>query len=126
MRKMLATLGMVAVAAGLLLAGCSGSGPSSKKPESAPVPSSGHSSSPASLALTTRPVPPYHESADTAKPFPQLLPASYFRDYPLVARAYKIAGEIPAVIAQQPCYCHCHKVGHRSLLDCYASDHGAG
>jgi hypothetical protein len=130
MRKMLPTLGMVAVAAGLLLAGCSGSGPSSAKPESAKnsavAPPSAHSSSPASPALSTRPVPPYHESANAAKPFPQLLPASYFRGYPLVARAYKIAGEIPAVIAQQPCYCYCHKVGHRSLLDCYASDHGAG
>jgi hypothetical protein len=55
-----------------------------------------------------------------------LLPAAYFRGYPLAARAYKAASEIPDVAAQQPCYCFCDKFGHRSLLDCYASNHGAG
>jgi hypothetical protein len=54
------------------------------------------------------------------------VPASVFRDYPAVARAYQIASQIPGVIAQQPCFCYCDKFGHRSLLDCYASDHGAG
>lgn len=71
-------------------------------------------------------VPPYHNSAEAAKPFPRLLPATYFRSHPVVARAYQIASEIPGVIAQQPCYCYCDKFGHRSLLDCYASEHGAG
>ncbi len=70
-------------------------------------------------------VPPYHESAAAARPFPRLVPAAYFRN-PIVARAYEVAAEIPEVIAQQPCYCKCDKFGHRSLLDCYASDHGAG
>ncbi len=70
-------------------------------------------------------VPPYHESAAAARPFPRLVPAGYFRN-PIVARAYEIAAEIPEVVAQQPCYCRCDKFGHRSLLDCYASDHGAG
>jgi hypothetical protein len=71
-------------------------------------------------------VPPFHTSAEAAKPFPELLPAAYFRGTPLIAHAYAIAAEIPAVIAQQPCYCFCDSYGHRSLLDCYASDHGAG
>ena len=72
-------------------------------------------------------VPPYHKSAKDAKPLPQLLPASAFSDRPLVARAYQIANEIPAVLAQQPCYCHCDKeYGHGSLLDCFASSHTAG
>lgn len=71
-------------------------------------------------------VPPHHESAKAARPHPKLLPASHFREYPVVARAYRFAAEIPDVIAQQPCYCSCDDVGHRSLLDCFASNHGAG
>jgi hypothetical protein len=71
-------------------------------------------------------VPPYFPNADAAKPYPNLIPASYYRQYPLVERAYKIAGQIPGVLAQQPGYCYCDRVGHRSLLDCYASDHAAG
>ena len=72
-------------------------------------------------------VPPYHKNARDAKPLPRLLPASDFIDRPMVARAYKIANEIPLVLAQQPCYCHCNKYfGHSSLLDCFASTHTAG
>lgn len=81
--------------------------------------------SPTSPAVTSK-TPPYHESAEAAKPFPQLLPAAYFRNTPLAARAYRIASELPEVLAQQPCYCYCDRYGHTSLLDCYASDHGAG
>lgn len=71
------------------------------------------------------PVPPYYASADAAKPYPKLIPATAFREYPLAERAYKIAAEIPGVLAQQPCYCYCDRIGHHSLLDCYASDHAA-
>ena len=71
-------------------------------------------------------VPPYYESAEAAKPYPKLIPATYYGQYPLVERAYKDAAEIPGVLAQQPCYCYCDRVGHRSLLDCYTSDHAAG
>ena len=73
-----------------------------------------------------RPAPPFYVSAQAAKPFPKLIPAEYYRRYPLVERAYKDAAEIPGVLAQQPCYCHCDSVGHHSLLDCYSSDHAAG
>jgi hypothetical protein len=75
----------------------------------------------------TQAIPPYHKSAEDAKPLPRLLPASTFSDRPLVARAYEIASEIPFVLAQQPCYCHCDKAfGHGSLLDCFVSSHTAG
>lgn len=70
-------------------------------------------------------VPPYFENALAAKPFPKLLPASYFAGYTAAAKAYRSAGEIADVIAQQPCYCYCDEVGHRSLLDCYSSEHAA-
>jgi len=80
---------------------------------------------PATGAAGPTRIPPYFESAEAAKPFPKLLPAAYFLRSPLVASAYRLASEIPGVIAQQPCYCYCDKYNHRSLLDCYASDHGA-
>ncbi len=70
-------------------------------------------------------VPPFHEDPSTAKPFPETLSPSLF-DIPAVARAYQVAGEIPEVLAQQPCYCYCDGHGHGSLLDCYASYHGSG
>lgn len=70
--------------------------------------------------------PPYHKSAKDAQPLPHTLPPSQFSN-PLVAEAYEIAGEIPDVLAQQPCYCHCDKeFGHGSLLDCFVSTHTAG
>ncbi|HUI40467.1 MAG TPA: CYCXC family (seleno)protein [Terriglobia bacterium] len=86
-----------------------------------------HSSASGASKPAGQPVPPYHKSAADAKPLPRILPASDFSDRPLVARAYQIASEIPTVLAQQPCYCHCDKeFGHTSLLDCFASSHTAG
>jgi len=114
-------LALAALTTGVLTAGCSRSEPETEwKPVPAEMPKR------ESAAPAARPVPPYHASAEAAKPFPELVPAEYFRDYLLVARAYRIAAQIPGVIAQQPCFCYCDKIGHRSLLDCYASDHGAG
>lgn len=69
-------------------------------------------------------VPPFHPTVEAARPLPRTLPASWFRN-PLVARAYAIAERLPEVLVQQPCYCWCDQFGHGSLLDCYASDHGA-
>jgi len=114
----------ILLTAGLLLAACSQSEPAppAAKPAASPPPA--HDASPP--PKPARPLPPYHESAEAAEPFPRLMPASRYQDYPVVARAYEIAARIPAVIAQQPCFCYCDKFGHRSLLDCYASDHGAG
>ncbi len=70
-------------------------------------------------------LPPFHASLAEAQPLPRTLPASRFGNS-IVARAYRVAERIPGVLAQQPCYCSCEKFGHGSLLDCYASDHGAG
>lgn len=79
---------------------------------------------PGSTENTSAQIPPYFKSAEAAKPFPNLMPPERYQGYPAVQRAYRIAHEMPGVIAQQPCYCWCE--GHRSLLDCYSSDHGAG
>lgn len=72
-----------------------------------------------------RPLPLFYESEQAAEPLPRTLSPAYFRN-PYVAEAYRVAQRIPGVLAQQPCYCQCDKVGHRSLLDCYVSTHGAG
>lgn len=81
---------------------------------------------PQTTTVAAEPVPPYLSATDAAGKLPRTLPASDFKPYPIVARAYRIAERIPAVLAQQPCYCHCDKFGHGSLLDCFANDHGAG
>ena len=39
--------------------------------------------------------------------------------------AYQAAKEIPQVLAQLPCYCHCDRGhGHKSLHSCFESEHG--
>jgi hypothetical protein len=83
-------------------------------------------SNPAPVAAPAAQIPPYFDSAEAAMPFPTLLSPELFRNHALVTRAYEIAAQITGVLAQQPCYCHCDKFGHRSLLDCYSSQHGAG
>ena len=70
-------------------------------------------------------VPPFHPSAEAARPLPKILPPEQF-SIPVVARAYRVAQRIPEVLAQQPCYCWCDKYGHGSLVDCFATEHGAG
>jgi hypothetical protein len=70
-------------------------------------------------------VPPFHRSAEAARPFPILQDPERYQ-IPVVSQAYRIAHEIPEVLAQQPCYCNCgDSFGHGSLLDCFASDHSA-
>ncbi len=71
------------------------------------------------------PVPPYHESEAAAKPFPKTLPPVTF-PHPLLRKVYQIALDIPGVLAQQPCYCHCNRMGHKGLLSCHVDTHSAG
>ncbi len=79
---------------------------------------------PASTPDTGR-VPHFHKTLAEAGPLPKILPAEQFR-IPVVAKAYRLAAGIREVLAQQPCYCFCDKLGHGSLVDCFATDHGAG
>lgn len=61
----------------------------------------------------------------TATTLPTPLPADMFQGR--VREAYKVAAEIPDVLANVNCYCGCSKShGHRNLLDCFVDDHGAG
>lgn len=75
--------------------------------------------------VASKTIPPFYENEEAAMPLPVTLPPAYFRNSS-VAHAYRVAQQIPGVLAQQPCYCYCDKFGHGSLLDCYKSDHGAG
>ncbi|HJT70780.1 MAG TPA: CYCXC family (seleno)protein [Terriglobales bacterium] len=74
------------------------------------------------MNLSRRPIPPYYDRIERALPLPQTLRPDLF-SRPDVIRAYSVAKRIPAVLVQQPCYCGCHRVGHRSLLACFTSDH---
>jgi hypothetical protein len=65
------------------------------------------------------------ESSFTGAALPTPLPAELFTGQ--TREAYKAAAEIPDILAGLHCYCGCDKsLGHRSLLDCFVDDHGAG
>jgi hypothetical protein len=59
-----------------------------------------------------------------AIPLPQTLSPDKF-DRAVLKRAYAAASRHREIVAQLPCYCWCSRFGHRSLLDCFASSHGA-
>ncbi len=43
-----------------------------------------------------------------------------------VRKAYQVAQDDPALLAQLHCYCGCDKAdGHKNLLDCYRDEHGS-
>jgi hypothetical protein len=70
-------------------------------------------------------VPKYFRTAEAAKPLPETLDPVQFSNKNVVA-AYQAARKAPQILAQQPCFCHCdRKMGHRSLLDCFATRHAA-
>ena len=41
------------------------------------------------------------------------------------SHAYELAARIDGVIYQQPCYCYCDRMGHKSLRSCFEDTHGA-
>jgi hypothetical protein len=87
----------------------------SKSPQSANSPQS----------AADEPVPAYHARAPQGV-LPATMSPELFPD-PVVQNAYAIAAKIKKTLYQQPCYCHCDRSqGHGSLLDCFASKHGAG
>ncbi len=45
--------------------------------------------------------------------------------YPFQTHAYELAAKIQNVIYQQPCYCYCDRMGHKSLHSCFEGTHGA-
>ncbi len=73
-----------------------------------------------SVSAADQSVPPVQFS----NPLPKILSPDKF-DHPVLKRAYAAAGRNREIVATLPCYCWCSKMGHRSLLDCFASNHGA-
>src|SRR5260370_18048785 len=45
--------------------------------------------------------------------------------YPFQTHAYELAAKIQPDIYQQPCYCYCDRMGHKSLHSCFEGTHGA-
>jgi len=119
--------------AGLLMAGLSGCG---ANPAQAPSSNSGANSAPQpsrdnhATASPSRRIPAYFSNAEDAKPFPTVLDPKRF-SVPAVVKAYSYARDLPEIFSQQPCFCNCDlgvgkdEAPHRSLLDCFASNHGA-
>lgn len=69
-------------------------------------------------------IPSYHAYA-LKPPFPATLDPKQFPDA-LNRNVYGLAAKIRPVLYQQPCYCYCDRhAGHKSLLDCFVSTHGA-
>lgn len=55
-----------------------------------------------------------------------VLPAARYADASTIQRAYQFAQRYPEVLDGLFCYCECARnFGHRSLLSCFESDHGA-
>ena len=55
-----------------------------------------------------------------------VLPASRYANYARVSVVYSQAAEIASILDGLYCHCDCSKhSGHRSLLSCFESDHGA-
>src|ERR1044072_8472441 len=78
-------------------------------------------------SATTQPqarrVPAYQDTSQLGS-LPQTLPAAQF--FGKAREAYVVAKEIPATLAQLPCYCECDRgYGHKSLHTCLVDDHAS-
>ena len=70
-------------------------------------------------------VPAHFETAPSVGELPPTLSPDLFTGNKRLA--YQAAKEIPATLAQLPCYCHCDRGhGHKSLHSCFESEHGEG
>lgn len=68
-------------------------------------------------------IPAYYETVPDISSLPPTLPPEIFTGNKKLA--YQAAKEIPEVLAQLPCYCHCDRGhGHKSLHSCFESEHG--
>lgn len=68
---------------------------------------------------------PWGLPAIPRNPRPETISPSLFTGQ--VARAYRIAQEVPELLERMPCYCGCYvNPGHRNNLDCYTDRHAVG
>ena len=75
------------------------------------------------VTTPTRRVPSY-QTAEASKTLGPTLAAEQFIGK--TREAYKVAKDIPATLAQLPCYCECDRgFGHKSLHSCFEDDHAS-
>lgn len=73
-------------------------------------------------------VPAYSPTPVPSAKLPHILAGKELENfqYPVIAKAYRAAARVPAVLQQLPCYCYCDRGhGHKSLHTCFESEHGA-
>jgi hypothetical protein len=76
-------------------------------------------------------VPAYHPAAPAKEAkLPPILAGAKLTGpnfhYAWQVEVYKEAAQIPMVLYQLPCYCHCDRaLGHTSLHSCFSGTHGA-
>lgn len=69
-------------------------------------------------------VPAYFQVAPRANSLSGTLAPEMFMGN--IRLAYQAAKDIPEILAQLPCYCHCDmSKGHKSLHTCFEDEHGA-
>jgi uncharacterized protein with PCYCGC motif len=128
MKKLLIALALL-VTATAVVAMRSGNQPASQNPsapmqvaDNSPMPHSQEGYGMGDYAATGR-VPAYYQTAPDISTLPPTLSPEIFTGNKKLA--YQAAREIPEVLAQLPCYCHCDRGhGHKSLHSCFESEHG--
>jgi hypothetical protein len=69
-------------------------------------------------------IPAHYESVPSPNELRATLSPEHFTGK--AREAYQVVREIPQLIAQMPCYCHCDRsLGHKSLHSCFEDDHAA-
>ena len=109
-------LGLALIVAGIIKS--QRSTPETVVTESTPEPAShqAHTKVPAR-------VPAYQNSVEATNLGPTLPPDRFIGK---TREAYKVARQIPATLAQLPCYCECDRgFGHKSLHSCFEDEHAS-
>lgn len=66
-------------------------------------------------------IPAHFENPEEAKPLSATLDPATVQAH--ARGAYEVARRKPLLLAQLPCFCYCDRFGHKSLHDCYVSNH---
>ena len=116
-RKIVVTLLVAALAAALLVA-CAGQG---QQPAVVRETARARATPPPRVPPT---VPKHYETEPARGSLEPTLAPEMFKG--VTREAYRAVGEMPELIAQMPCYCHCDEgFGHKSLQSCFVDDHAA-
>jgi hypothetical protein len=105
----------------LFLAACGQQAPTVKKTHSSHTDSEVRTGT---QPLQTQSRIPAFQDVKSAGSLPPTLQPEQF--YGPTREAYRVVREIPATIAQLPCYCHCDQsIGHKSLHSCFQDTHAS-